>query len=156
MYFNAWIRKPTENSHQGSGELVLITRKRSQELRTLPSDANTQGLSLSLSSNRPSKLDDTNFAEAYESECLESKSGFSKEPHDDSKVSRESYLCPLPIPSILSKGGGKPSHNLPGNATNVQNTGLLGPFTGYSTILNSSRFLKPAQELLEEFCGVNF
>ena len=61
----------------------------------------------------------------------------------------------MPIPSILSLSWGKSLHNLPGNATNVQNTGLLGPFTGYSTILNSSRFLKLAQELLEEFCGVN-
>jgi hypothetical protein len=86
--FNAWIRKPTENSHQGSDELVLNTRKRSQELRTIPSDANTQGLSLSLSSIRPSKLNGTQFAEAYESECSESKNGFSKEPHDDLKVSR--------------------------------------------------------------------
>uniref|UniRef100_A0A2K2AY43 Uncharacterized protein n=1 Tax=Populus trichocarpa TaxID=3694 RepID=A0A2K2AY43_POPTR len=61
-----------------------------------------------------------------------------------------------PIRGVMSwfliQGRGKTLHNLPGNATNVQNTGLLGPFTGYSTILNSSRFLKPAQELLEEFC----
>ncbi|KAB5561722.1 hypothetical protein DKX38_006679 [Salix brachista] len=101
--FNAWIRKPTRNSDQGSDELVLITRKRSQELRASPSDANnTQCFSLSLSSNRQSKLNDTQFAEAYESECLESKNGFSKQPHHDSKVSRASYLCPLPIPSILT------------------------------------------------------
>ncbi|XP_057971048.1 BEL1-like homeodomain protein 9 [Malania oleifera] len=30
----------------------------------------------------------------------------------------------------------------------------LGPFTGYATILKGSRFLKPAQQLLEEFCDV--
>ncbi|XP_010256766.1 PREDICTED: BEL1-like homeodomain protein 9 [Nelumbo nucifera] len=30
----------------------------------------------------------------------------------------------------------------------------LGPFTGYASILKGSRFLKPAQLLLEEFCGV--
>ncbi|KAF2288618.1 hypothetical protein GH714_009413 [Hevea brasiliensis] len=28
----------------------------------------------------------------------------------------------------------------------------LGPFTGYSSILKESRFLKPAQQLLEDFC----
>lgn len=28
-----------------------------------------------------------------------------------------------------------------------------GPFTGYATILNSSRFLRPALQLLEETCG---
>ncbi|KAI4341853.1 hypothetical protein MLD38_026527 [Melastoma candidum] len=30
----------------------------------------------------------------------------------------------------------------------------LGPFTGYSSILRGSRFLKPAQKLLEELCDV--
>lgn len=30
----------------------------------------------------------------------------------------------------------------------------LGPFTGYASILKGSRFLKPAQQLLEELCDV--
>ncbi|KAM5560249.1 BEL1-like homeodomain protein 9 [Rosa sericea] len=30
----------------------------------------------------------------------------------------------------------------------------LGPFTGYASILKGSKFLKPAQQLLEEFCDV--
>ncbi|KAL1323617.1 hypothetical protein AAHE18_13G029000 [Arachis hypogaea] len=30
--------------------------------------------------------------------------------------------------------------------------GPLGPFTGYATILKSSRFLKPCQKLLDEYC----
>ncbi|KAK6943589.1 POX domain [Dillenia turbinata] len=30
----------------------------------------------------------------------------------------------------------------------------LGPFTGYASILKGSRFLKPAQQLLDEFCNV--
>ncbi|XP_061974896.1 BEL1-like homeodomain protein 9 [Populus nigra] len=30
----------------------------------------------------------------------------------------------------------------------------LGPFTGYASILTSSRFLKPAQQILDEICGV--
>lgn len=30
----------------------------------------------------------------------------------------------------------------------------FGPFTGYASILKGSRFLKPAQQLLEEFCDV--
>ncbi|ONI24470.1 hypothetical protein PRUPE_2G241700 [Prunus persica] len=29
----------------------------------------------------------------------------------------------------------------------------LGPFTGYASVLKRSRFLKPAQQLLEDFCG---
>uniref|UniRef100_A0A7N0UAH4 Homeobox domain-containing protein n=1 Tax=Kalanchoe fedtschenkoi TaxID=63787 RepID=A0A7N0UAH4_KALFE len=31
----------------------------------------------------------------------------------------------------------------------------LGPFTGYASILSRSRFLKPAQDLLDELCGVD-
>lgn len=31
--------------------------------------------------------------------------------------------------------------------------GPLGPFTGYATILRSSKFLRPAQQLLDEFCS---
>ncbi|XP_051132009.1 BEL1-like homeodomain protein 9 [Andrographis paniculata] len=30
----------------------------------------------------------------------------------------------------------------------------LGPFTGYASVLKGSRFLKPAQQLLEELCGM--
>ena len=152
---NAWTRRPNENSHQWSCELGLITRTSSQELRTVPNDANAQGLSLSLSSSQSSKVNETRFGEAYESQCLQSKNGLSKEPHHVSKVSKASYMCPLPRPSILSKGCGKSLHDLPGDATNIlRNAGPLGPFTGYATILSSSRFLKPAQELMDEFCGV--
>ncbi|XWS07700.1 hypothetical protein CRYUN_Cryun41cG0012500 [Craigia yunnanensis] len=31
----------------------------------------------------------------------------------------------------------------------------LGPFTGYASVLKSSRFLKPAQQILDDFCGVD-
>ncbi|KAJ6408736.1 hypothetical protein OIU84_008436 [Salix udensis] len=142
---NAWIRRASENSRQWTGELGLIIEESSQELMTIPNDANTQGLSLSLSSNQSSKVKETQFGEAYESECLQSKKGLSK----------ASYTCPLPRPSILSKGCGKSLHELPEEATSILgNASPLGPFTGYATILSSSRFLKPAQELMDELCGV--
>ncbi|XVF83787.1 hypothetical protein PTKIN_Ptkin16aG0520300 [Pterospermum kingtungense] len=32
----------------------------------------------------------------------------------------------------------------------------LGPFTGYASVLKSSRFLKPAQQILDDFCGVDY
>jgi Associated with HOX len=35
----------------------------------------------------------------------------------------------------------------------VPGPGPLGPFTGYAAVLKSSRFLKPAQQLLEDLCG---
>ncbi|KAJ6691535.1 BEL1-LIKE HOMEODOMAIN PROTEIN 8 [Salix purpurea] len=137
---NAWIRRASENSRQWTGELGLIIEESSQELMT-----NTQGLSLSLSSNQSSKVNETQFGEAYESECLQSKKGLSK----------ASYTCPLPRPSILSKGCGKSLHDLPEDATSILgNASPLGPFTGYATTLSSSRFLKPAQELMDELCGV--
>jgi len=34
------------------------------------------------------------------------------------------------------------------------NTVPLGPFTGYASVLKGSRFLKPAQQLLDEICDV--
>ncbi|KAI3722043.1 hypothetical protein L2E82_33067 [Cichorium intybus] len=35
-----------------------------------------------------------------------------------------------------------------------RNTGPLGPFTGYATVLKNSKYLKPAQELLNGSCDV--
>ena len=32
----------------------------------------------------------------------------------------------------------------------------FGPFTGYASVLNSSRFLKPAQQILDDFVGVDY
>lgn len=58
----------------------------------------------------------------------------------------------------LSLFSGIPSSRDVGNAA-VSSTmnihghlGPLGPFTGYASILKSSRFLEPAQQMLEEFC----
>ncbi|KAE8674585.1 Detected protein of unknown function [Hibiscus syriacus] len=47
----------------------------------------------------------------------------------------------FPKPSIISKGSGSSTCVHP-----------LGPFTGYATILKNSKFLKPAQELLDQYC----
>ncbi|KAK7292892.1 hypothetical protein RJT34_15748 [Clitoria ternatea] len=41
-----------------------------------------------------------------------------------------------------------------GNSEVSRNSVPLGPFTGYASILKGSRFLKPAQLLLEELCDV--
>ncbi|GAV89959.1 Homeobox_KN domain-containing protein/POX domain-containing protein, partial [Cephalotus follicularis] len=37
----------------------------------------------------------------------------------------------------------------------LRNTVPLSPFTGYTSILKRSRFLKPTQQILEDFCGVH-
>lgn len=104
-----------------------------------------QGLSLSLSynNNPPPKLpaiDGTNSTEDLNS----------------TSAVKSGYLCSIPKPSIISKGcgGGKSLQDIVGVSGNnaFRNTGPLGPFTGYATILKSSKFLKPAQQLLDEFC----
>ncbi|KAI3799369.1 hypothetical protein L1987_34663 [Smallanthus sonchifolius] len=37
-----------------------------------------------------------------------------------------------------------------------RNTGPLGPFTGYATILKNSKYIKPAQELLSGSCEIGY
>ncbi|KAL0338262.1 UNVERIFIED_CONTAM: BEL1-like homeodomain protein 9 [Sesamum angustifolium] len=62
-------------------------------------------------------------------------------------------LC-LCLPTTVS-GGLIVSCN--GGSTSIQlskSSVPLGPFTGYASVLKGSRFLKPAQQLLEELCDV--
>lgn len=124
----AWPNRPVEN--WSGGELGFAARKSSdEELRNVVNtDSSPQGLSLSLSSNPTSKL-----PQFGEGSCGS-----------------------VPKPSIISKGSGKSIQDIVGVSTTntYRNTGPLGPFTGYATILKSSKFLRPAQLLLDEFCGI--
>ncbi|KAF8395176.1 hypothetical protein HHK36_019118 [Tetracentron sinense] len=52
------------------------------------------------------------------------------------------------VRGIVGHGGGFTSNELSRSSV------PLGPFTGYALILKGSGFLKPAQQLLEEFCDV--
>ncbi|MCI01419.1 BEL1-like homeodomain protein 9-like [Trifolium medium] len=59
-------------------------------------------------------------------------------------------------PSIISRDCGKSLQDLVvGMIPNskISTVGPLGPFTGYATVLKNSRFLKIAQNLLDEFCS---
>ncbi|KAJ4822294.1 hypothetical protein Tsubulata_006405 [Turnera subulata] len=154
---HAWTSRPAQNHHQFSAEPAFVARKTDQELRNIANDANIAqgGLSLSLSSNPPSKVDViTQFGERYEPQSLQSKNSIVKESQD-SKLAKCSYSTPMPKSSIASKDFGKSLHDIVGTSTqSFRNTGPLGPFTGYATILKSSRFLKPALELLDEFCSI--
>lgn len=151
----AWGNRPVENCHQWSGELGFAARKSDEELRNVVSDSNPQGLSLSLSSNPTSKLPIAQFGEGCESEDLHSRTTVLKDAQD-SKTIKSGYLCSTPKPSIISRGCGKSLQDIVGiSSNNYHNTGPLGPFTGYATILKSSKFLKPAQQLLDEFCGMS-
>lgn len=145
---SSWMDRPVENHHHwSSGQLGFNNTKKTsdEELRTVVShDSNPQGLSLSLSSNPPSKLPATHFEGGSGSEDLHSTRTAS---------TKADYVCSIPKPSIISKGGGKSLQDIVGISGNAyRNTGPLGPFTGYATILKSSKFLRPAQQLLEEFC----
>ncbi|XP_012064775.1 BEL1-like homeodomain protein 3 [Jatropha curcas] len=114
------------NSWSSSEQLELIARKSDQE-----------GLSLTLASNPPARANVNHFGEGYESN------------NQDSRY----YLCPISKPEISNRECGK-SVNYSSNYV-LRNAGPLGPFTGYATILKSSRFLKPAQDLLlDEFCTI--
>ncbi|XP_065868425.1 BEL1-like homeodomain protein 8 [Euphorbia lathyris] len=138
------------NSHQWSSELGLITRKNDQDqvLRntSVATDPNTQGLSLSLSSNPPSRGNNiiAELGERYEAEYLQSK------------LVTSDYLCPKVSAKPPGVNSGKSPNEMTGTGTSnyaLRNVGPLGPFTGYATILKSSKFLKPAQDLLDDFCN---
>ncbi|KAL5565742.1 hypothetical protein UlMin_028906 [Ulmus minor] len=132
---------------QTGNELVLLPSYVNQSETTLRFDnpgswmdrevenQNLQGLSLSLSSNPASNL-----------------------PIDQQDLETRKSSSIVPKPSIISKGCGKSLQDIVGisnpSASYRSTSGPLGPFTGYATILKSSKFLKPAQQLLEEFiCG---
>ncbi|KAK2972272.1 hypothetical protein RJ640_014330 [Escallonia rubra] len=59
----------------------------------------------------------------------------------------------LPLELNLQRYGGLGSGGTGGNDL-FRSVGPLGPFTGYASILKGSRFLKPAQQLLEELCDL--
>ncbi|CAN1142500.1 BEL1-like homeodomain protein 9 [Linum perenne] len=55
------------------------------------------------------------------------------------------------LPTGINPAGGGTSGTVVSRCSDVV---PLGPFTGYASILKGSRFLNPAQQLLEEFCDV--
>nr|XP_010923202.1 BEL1-like homeodomain protein 9 [Elaeis guineensis] len=64
----------------------------------------------------------------------------------------------LSLASSSSSSSKPPSTSLPHHQFAAgpapRPAGPLGPFTGYAAVLNRSRFLEPAQQLLEEICDV--
>lgn len=144
----AWTNK---SCHQWSGQLGFAMKKSDGELSNVVSDSNPQGLSLTLSSNPTSKLPVAQFGEGCGLEDINTRTAVSKDTQD----LKSGYFCSGLKPSIISKGCGKSLQDIVGLSTSTcRNTGPLGPFTGYATILMSSKFLKPAQQLLDEFCGI--
>ncbi|KAA8550366.1 hypothetical protein F0562_002050 [Nyssa sinensis] len=150
----ARINRPVEGCHQWNGELGILPNKSDGDLRTVMSDTNTQGLALSLSSVPPSKAHVVQFGERGDSEHLHSRAGVLNDLLD-SKTLKSDYLFSNSEPSIASKILGNTRQDMVGTSNFAhRNTGPLGPFTGYATILKNSRFLKPAHQLLDELCSV--
>ena len=118
-------------SYNNGGEVVVYR----PEPLSLNHESSTtgQGLSLSLSShnthqnNLPLELN----LQRYESNIY------------SDKVTASGYVVPSIIGASASTSNEVSRSSAP-----------LGPFTGYASILKGSRFLRPAQQLLEELCDV--
>lgn len=136
------ISRPTEGCNQWSGELDFAAAKDTdRDLRTVANDnANTQALSLSLSSVPSPKVHETQIAE----KDFQTRDVCASTNIEDS---RTWHLSSNPNLSTSSRVLGA-------QALTHRNPGPLGPFTGYATILRSSKFLRPAQQLLEELCCI--
>lgn len=148
---SAWVNKlPGESSYQLSGNSACVNQRRSVDE---PGNIATKGLALSLSSNPLPNICFSQMNSDIESEDLHVN--LKENDREDSKTMKLGYFSLMSKQSIFSKSSGKSLQDMVIGACNYQinkQTGPLGPFTGYATILKSSRFLRPAQELLDEFC----
>lgn len=88
---------------------------------------------------------------------------FKPEPLSLSLSSHATHQSNLPLELNLQRygysGGGYVIPGIVGGSASASNdvsrsSVPLGPFTGYASVLKGSRFLKPAQQLLEEFCDI--
>ncbi|XP_077226078.1 uncharacterized protein LOC143859252 [Tasmannia lanceolata] len=132
-----WMNRPVGGSHQWNS-----TEEDFGDLRTIRRDSTAQGLSLSLSSLPTSELNPTQFRERFVPQDLPSTASI-VHASQDSKSNNLGYFCsysksPIPDTSMDAR----------------RIAGPLGPFTGYATILKSSKFLKPARQLLDEICSI--
>ncbi|KAK5836678.1 BEL1-like homeodomain protein 9 [Gossypium arboreum] len=120
-----------DQSYNSGGEVVVY--KPEPLSLNHESSATAQALSLSLSShnthqnNLPLELNLQRYGSAIYSD----------------KVTDSGYVVPSIIRGSASTSNEVSRGSLP-----------LGPFTGYASILKGSRFLRPAQMLLEELCDV--
>ncbi|KAL6979355.1 hypothetical protein U1Q18_021021 [Sarracenia purpurea var. burkii] len=147
-----WMRRPGGGCNQWSGELGFLASKSSRDLRTVASDSksNTQSLSLSLSPVLPAETPGA-------SHCREDLDSGTGVLDDGSKTFKYDYVCSNSKPPIGgNRALGNTCQEMAGSSSSAfthRNTGPLGPFTGYATILKVSKFLKPAQQLLDDICS---
>ncbi|KAK6936075.1 POX domain, partial [Dillenia turbinata] len=152
---DALIYRVSGSCNQWNSDTGFLATSKSEEPRNVVRNSITQALSLSLSSNLHSETHAAQFAERDVPDVVQSTSNITNNP-SDSKILSPGILCLIPKPSIGNKGYGNPLPDILG-ISNVahRSTGPLGPFTGYATILKSSKYLKPAQQLLDEYCSIS-
>ncbi|KAL0369637.1 UNVERIFIED_CONTAM: BEL1-like homeodomain protein 8 [Sesamum angustifolium] len=133
-------------ANQWSGELDYAAAKNAD-------NSNNQVLSLSLSSVPSPKVHATHITDgdiAMDLHCTDVCAG------GNVQGSRTLKLENLPSnPNLSTSGkvlGNVRSDMMAIPALTHRNPGPLGPFTGYATILRSSKYLRPAQQLLDELC----
>ncbi|XP_010940614.1 uncharacterized protein [Elaeis guineensis] len=127
-----WVSRPPAqwNAEGGFARGKVV----GEVFNTVGSEGGTQGLSLSLN-----PVADLPVGQLGERFGLPNEAGQSG-PH--------------PKSSICDRGYGVSLQGIVSSSVDARRgAGPLGPFTGYSTILKSSKFLKPAQQLLDEFCS---
>lgn len=138
----ASLRHKTASGETGHGSPWVVGGNGSSQW--CGARSNAQALSLSLSSVPPPKVHETQIAERG----LQARGVCGVSSDQDSRTWKPEMLLP-PINQNVSN-----TRALGAQGLTHRNPGPLGPFTGYATILRSSRFLRPAQQMLEELCCV--
>ncbi|RWR72285.1 BEL1-like homeodomain-containing protein [Cinnamomum micranthum f. kanehirae] len=150
----AWIQRSVESDHQWNGGDFLSDRTQGG-LAAVANDNSIQGLSLSLSSHTANELQAAQYQEKFGSQELPSRPGILNSTQS-LKANNLGYYYPVSKSLMGNKGYGESVQGAVSSSMDARRVvGPLGPFTGYATILKSSKFLKPAQQLLDEFCNAN-
>ncbi|PIA37303.1 hypothetical protein AQUCO_03000120v1 [Aquilegia coerulea] len=130
---------------------LRISESRWNNIDTYVGDSTSRGLSLSLSSQPSPKINVAHFGDKFGSE----KSAVTCTGFQDSKANTSGCLYTDSNSPIANDGHGNSVHGIVSSSNYPRrNIGPLGPFTGYATILNNSKFLKPAQQLLDDICCI--
>lgn len=134
-----------DNSFHGGGEVTVVYKPEPLSVGAGAHEANTpppppstirgQGLSLTLSSHH-----------THQSTSLPLELNLQR--YDASMTSG------LLVSGIHGDGVGSNCSTYNHDGDLSRSCSVPGPFTGYASILKGSRFLKPAQQLLEEVCDV--
>ncbi|GLJ42351.1 hypothetical protein SUGI_0877060 [Cryptomeria japonica] len=123
-------------------------------------DRSGQGLSLSLSSHHPS-LQQLDAMASHRANVLQVATATevkakSEELFNNHGANGSTGAVPGYV-SSYSRDENVPGKGYVAGGSTMElhmNVGNLGPFGGYATVLKNSKYLKPAQELLDEFCNV--